>query len=135
MPVVVSQQIRITVPVGGETVTLICRRPSTSELNAFLKARFEAKGRKVKSHLYDAREELMYKILRDAQNAQYETASGETKDLNAQTVLTDEDKPHWSSILGKKVESWIDLVPLSWLSSAAMHFEDAQPEEEGEAGN
>lgn len=126
----VSMRVRISVPVGEENVVLICRRPTAAELNAFLKERFEARGKKVRSHLYEAREELMRKVLVDAENAEYERKDGATAPLNSKTVLSDEDKAHWSSILGRKVETWIDLVPLSWLSSAAMHFEDAAPEGE-----
>ncbi len=130
MPGLVSTKVRISVPIGNESVVLICRRPTAAELNAFLQRRFEAKGKKVKSHLYDAREELMYRILVDAENAEYEHKDGTTAPLNARTVLSEDDKAHWSSVLGKQVNTWIDLVPLSWLSSAAMHFEDPSPEDE-----
>jgi hypothetical protein len=126
----VSNRVRISVPVSGEEVVLICRRPTSAEMSDFLSKRFTAKGRKVHSHLYEAREELMAKILVDAENAEYETQQGERKPLNAQTVLSDEEKAYWSGILGKKVNGWFDLIPLSWLSSAAMAFEDPQPDDE-----
>jgi hypothetical protein len=126
----ISNRVRIPIQVGGEDVVLICRRPTSAELNAFLSSRFMAHGRKVKSKLYDAREELMYKVLVDAENAEYETKAGERRPLHAQTVISDEDKAYWSGILGKQVSTWVDLIPLSWLSSGAMAFEDAQPEEE-----
>jgi hypothetical protein len=134
MAAAIQTKVRISVPVGSETVVFVCRRPSAPELNAFLKQRFEAKGKKVKSHLYEAREELMYRILVDAENAEYEKKDGTMAPLNARTVLSDEDKAHWSSILGKTVSTWIDLIPLSWLSSAAMKFEDPEADEEEDGG-
>ncbi len=124
MAVSITSKIRILVPVGDENVVLICRKPTAAEHSAFLKGRYEQKGRKVRDQSYDAREELMYKILVDAENAEYETAAGETKPLNSRTVLSDEDKSHWSRVLGKTVNSWIDLMPISWLSTAAMSFEE-----------
>jgi hypothetical protein len=133
MSAVISSTIRIDVPVGDETVTFICRRPTAQEQSKFLTNRFEAKGRKVKSHLYEARAALIDKVLIDVKNAEYETAAGERRPLNKETQLTEEDKRHWSGIFGTAVESWKDLIPMSWKSSAAMHFEDPQPEGEGEA--
>jgi hypothetical protein len=132
MPGVISNRVRIPVPVGGEEVILICRRPTAAETSGFLSRRFTQHGRKVKSKLYEAREELMAQILVDAENAEYETKNGERKPLNAQTVLSDEDKAYWSGILGKTVFNWFDLIPLSWLSSAAMTFEDSAPDGEEE---
>jgi hypothetical protein len=127
---VIGSTIAINIPVGDETVVLVCRRPTTQEQSQFLKDRFEAKGRKVKSHLYETRVALIDKILLDVKNAEYVTASGEKKPLNSATVLTDEDKRHWSGILGMAVETWKDLIPQSWQSSAAMRFEDTQPEDD-----
>jgi cytosine/adenosine deaminase-related metal-dependent hydrolase len=128
-----ATKIRIPIPVGDETVVMICRKPSTEELTKFLSQRFQAKGRKVQTHLYEAREELIDKVLVDVENAEYETPGGESRPLTAATVLTDEEKTFCAGVLGRKVESWKDLIPLSWKSSAAMHFEDPQPDSEGEA--
>jgi hypothetical protein len=135
MAVTISSRVRIPVPVGEETVVFICRQPSSAELSEFLGRRFTAKGRRVKSNLYDAREELMRKVLIDIEGAEFETKAGERKPLNAGAVLSDEDKGYWSDILGKPVTAWVHLIPLSWLSSAAMHFEDPAPEEEGQGKN
>jgi hypothetical protein len=131
---VIGSTIAINIPVGDETVVLVCRRPTTQEQSKFLKDRFEAKGRKVKSHLYETRVALIDKILLDVKNAEYETASGERKPLNNGTSLADEDKRHWSGILGTTVETWRDLIPPSWKSSAAMRFEDPQPEDDEDKG-
>ena len=125
----IANKIRIPITAGGEEVILVCRRPTAVETSTFLSQRFTAQGRKVKSNLYAAREELMRKVLVDVENAQYETKAQELKPLTAQAVLSDEDKAYWSGILGKPVASWIDLIPLSWLSSGAMYFEDSAPED------
>jgi hypothetical protein len=136
MPAVISNRVRIPVPVGDDTVVFICRRPTAAEQSEFLSARFQAKGRKVKSHLYDARQDLIYKVLVDMEGAEYETKAGERQPLNARTLLSDEDKGYWAGILGEQVTSWVDLIPVSWLSSAAMFFEDPAPEEaEGDRKN
>lgn len=132
-----ATKIRIPIPVGDETVVMICRRPSAEELNRFLSARFQAKGRKVQTHLYEAREALIDKVLIDVENADYEAPNGEFRPLNARTELTAEERTFCSGILGRQVQTWKDLIPLSWKSSAAMHFEDPAPEagEEGAEKN
>lgn len=130
MSVAIRRTVEIEVLVGGETVTLVCRQPTAQQLSGFLNARFEAKGRKVKSHLYSARTGLIDQVLVDIKNATYENAQGELKTLNASTVLSEGDVAYWSGILGSKVESWKDLIPMSWKSSAAMRFEDPQPEDD-----
>lgn len=133
--VTIGSSIRIKVPVGDDSVEFICRRPTAEEQSKFLRDRFETKGRKVKSHLYETRVALIDRIATDIAGAQYENAAGETVPLNAQTVLSEEDKRKWAGILGVPVKDWRDLVPASWKSSAAMRFEDAQPEDEGGEGN
>ncbi len=133
MSVAIRRNIEISIDVSGDKVIIVCRRPTPQEQSAFLNARFEAKGRKVRSHLYEAREALIDKIMVDVRNATYETAAGELKPLNSQTVLAQQDQDHWSSILGVQVQNWKDLIPVSWKSSAAMHFEDPHPEDDEEA--
>ena len=129
MSAVISNSIRINVMVdGGEKVVFICRRPKAQELSNFLNKRFQTKGTRVKSQLYEAREALIDKILVNVEGAEYEDAAGQVKPLNASTVLSDQDKTHWAGILGESIESWKDLIPMSWKSSAAMTFEDAKPE-------
>ena len=132
MAVTISGTIKIDVPVAGATVTLVCRRPTAQELSKFLNARFETQGRKVKSRLYEARTALIDKILVDVKNAEYATPEGEPKPLNCATVLGEREVEYWTAVNGAPVQSWKDLIPMSWKSSAAMHFEDQQPEEGGE---
>lgn len=131
----ITSNVSIKVPVGGETVTFVCRRPSAQVMSAFLKNRFETKGKRVKSNLYEARATLIDKILFDIEGAEYESADGQSVPLNRNTVLTDADKQKWQGILGIPVNDWKDLIPLSWKSSAAMSFEDAQPDDEADPGN
>lgn len=128
--VTIGGTVSIKIPVGDETVTFICRRPTAAEQSRFLKDRFEAKGRKMQNHLYEARAELMDKILQDVVGAQFEGADRKPQTFNKDTVLGETDRAHWSGILGIKVEGWKDLIPASWKSSAAMRFEDAQPDGE-----
>ncbi|MGE5487570.1 MAG: hypothetical protein ACM3ZB_07090 [bacterium] len=130
-----ATKIRIPIPVGDETVIMICRRPTAEELNKFLSARFRASGRKVQTHLYEAREELIDKVLIDVENAEYEGPDGKLRPLSARTELTEEEKTFCSGVLGKPVKTWKDLIPLSWKSSAAMHFEDPAPEAPEAEGN
>ena len=130
MSAFVGSTININIPVGDETVVLVCRRPTAQEQSTFLKDRFEAKGRKVKSHLYESRAALIDKILIDVRNAEFETAAGERFTLNKDTALSESDRHWWSNLLGVTVTCWKDLIPVSWKSSAAMRFEDAQPEDE-----
>lgn len=131
--VTIGRTVKVKVQVeGGETVVLVCRRPTAPELSKFLGARFEHKGRKVKSKLYPAREEFIDKILVDVEGAQFERADGSTLPLNRAVELSDADKAHWSGICGTQVEGWKDLIPASWKSSAAMTFEDPQPESDDE---
>ncbi|MFB3828960.1 MAG: hypothetical protein ACE15B_19495 [Bryobacteraceae bacterium] len=125
-----QKTVRVKIPVGSEDVVLICRKPNAGELSQFLNARFVRKGRKIESRLIEARGEFIDRILVDAENVEYETAAGERKPLNRNTQLSEEDKAYAGGILGVKVESWKDLIALNWKSSAAMHFEDAAPEDE-----
>ena len=133
--VTIGSTVSIRIPVGDETVTFICRRPSASEHSKFLRDRFEAKGRKMQNHLYEAREALIDKILVDVQGAEFETAEGIGVALNNKTTLNDADVAKWSGLLGVQVTSWKDLIPASWKSSAAMRFEDAQPDDEADEKN
>ena len=126
---------RIAIDVNGDTVVFICRVPSATELSKFLNSRFETKRNKVKSCVYEAREEFINKIATDIENATYAGADGEEKPLNAQTVLSDQDKTYWSGILGVPVQTWKDLIPLSWKSSAAQRFEDSANVEEDPGKN
>lgn len=127
--------MRIPIAVGSETVTMICRQPTAKEVSNFLSQRFETKRNKVKSRLYEARPDFARRIVLDVENAQYETASGEIKPLNAQTILGEEDVRHASTLLGRQVENWLDLIPDSWFSAVAMRFEDAAPDDEDGEGN
>jgi hypothetical protein len=126
MPLAFDTRVRVAVDVGGEDVVFICRTPTAKETSAFLNNRFVTKRNKVTSHLYDARANFMDAIVVDVENAQFRNAAGEVLPLNAQTVLTDDDKRQCGAVLGVQVESWKDLIPLSWKSSAAMKFEDSQ---------
>lgn len=125
-----SKTVRVVVPVGDEQVVLICRKPTAEELNRFLSARFVSKGRKVQSNLVEARLKFMDRILVNVENAEYETASGESKPLNNQTQLSEDDRAFASSVLGAPVQSWKDLVNMTWKCSAAMSFEESIPEDE-----
>lgn len=134
MALALASKLRIPIAVGGETVTMICRQPTAKEVSAFLSQRFQTHRNKVKSRLYEARPEFARKILQDVENAQYESASGAILPLSAQTVLSDEDRRHAGALLGRAVDSWLDLIPDSWFSAVAMRFEDAAPEDEDEDG-
>lgn len=130
--VTISGVVRVKVQVGSDTVVLVCRRPTAPEQSAFLGARFKTKGRKVKSELYEAREAFIDKILIDAEGAEFASGTG-VRPLNASTDLSAEDRQQWTRIMGKPVDRWQDLIPVSWKSSAAMTFEDpAQDEGEGD---
>jgi len=134
MALIASANIRITVPVSGEDVVFICRRPAAKEISQFLSSRNRTHRNKVTSRLYEAREEFARSIIQDAENVSYRSVTGEELPLNARTSLSAEDKEHWSKVLGVKVESWLDLIPLSWFSSVAMYFEDSLPDD-GPEGN
>jgi hypothetical protein len=128
--VTIGSTMRVRIPVGEEAVTLVCRRPQAQELSRFLGERFETKRNKVKSRLIEARVALIDKILVDVEGAQYVGEDGETRALCASTALSIGDQRHWTTVLGKTVNAWKDLIPDSWKSSAAMRFEDAAPEDE-----
>lgn len=134
MQLVENLPIRITVPVPGDEVVFVCRRPSAKEISKFLTSRNRTHRNKVTSRLYEAREEFARSIILDVENVSFRTASGEVKPLNAQTTLSAEDKEHWSKVLDVKVESWLDLISISWFSSVAMFFEDTLPDD-GAEGN
>jgi hypothetical protein len=126
MPLAFDTRVRVAVDVGGEDVVFICRTPTARETSVFLNNRFVTKRNKVTSHLYEARAEFISAIVVDVENAQFRNAAGEVLPLNAQTVLTDDDKRQCGAVLGVQIETWKDLIPLSWKSSAAMKFEDSQ---------
>jgi hypothetical protein len=130
MPLAFSSKVRIPVDVSGEVVTFICRKPTGKETSQFLNKRFVTERNKVKSRLYDARQDFANSIIVDVENATYENAAGEVLPINAQTVLSEEDKRYCSGILGEPVETWKDLIPLNWKVAVAMHFEDAPEGEE-----
>jgi hypothetical protein len=125
MPLAAAPTRRIPIDVNGETVVFVCRVPSAAELSKFLNGRFATVRNKVNSRVYEAREEFINKIAVDVENATYAGADGIEKPLSAATALSDEDKTFWSGMFGQRVESWKDLIPLSWKSSAAQRFEDS----------
>jgi hypothetical protein len=127
----IANRIRIKIDVAGETVTFICRRPAGRMISEFLTKRFVTRRNKVESRLYEARGEFADSIILDVENAQYERADGTMAALNAETVLTDQDKQYWTGILGSPVQTWKDLIPLNWKVGVAMYFEDAQGDGEG----
>lgn len=129
MAIAFESTIRIQIPVGGETVTFVCRQPSAQEVSKFLDTRFETRRNKVRSRVYEARAVLIDKILVDIENAEFRDAEGAVRPLNAQTQLSEQDKAACSAVMGLQVESWKDLIPLNWKASAAMRFEEAAPEE------
>ena len=134
MPLAAATTKRIAIDVNGETVVFICRTPSTPELSQFLNSRFATKRNKVESRVYEARAAFMDKISVDIENATYAAADGQEKPLSVKTDLSADDKTYWSGILGTRVETWKDLVPLTWKSSAAMKFEDSSAAPEDEPG-
>ncbi len=127
----ISSRLTVKIDVAGESVTFHCRRPTGAEISAFLSKRFITKRNRVESRLYEARAEFADSIILDVENAQFENAAGEILPLNAQTALTDDDKRHWSGILGAPVGSWKDLIPLNWKVGVAIYFEDAPGDGEG----
>jgi hypothetical protein len=128
MPEVVSNNIRITVPIGNEDVVFICRRPTTKEISKFLSSRYVQKRNKVETRLYEAREAFVNSILVDVENVTFRNAANESLPLNAATILTEADRASWAMQLDVKPSelTWKDLVPLNWKSGVAMYFEDTQ---------
>jgi|SRR5665213_166743 len=135
MPLAAAPTRRIAIDVNGESVIFICRVPSAPELSKFLNARFHTARNKVKSCVYEAREEFINKIAIDVENATYAGADGVEKPLGAATTLDDAEKAYWSGVQGVRVESWKDLIPLSWKSSAAQRFEDSATVGDDDAKN
>ncbi len=132
MAVQIKTTRRVAIDVAGETVVFICRIPSAQELSKFLNGRFTQKRNKVESRVYEARAEFIDKILVDVEGAEFEGADKTIRPLNAQTVLTEDDKVMWRGIMGTPVETWKDLIQLSWKSSAALRFEDSSNEGDDE---
>ena len=129
MPVSSFSKIRrITIPVGDDSVVIIVREPSSKERSDFLTARFEMQGRKVKNHQAQARARFIRPLLMDVENATYEDAAGNAQPLNKNTTLAEVDKTSIEAVLGVPINDWRDLLNVSWLSSAAMAFEDPAPE-------
>ncbi len=125
MPKIASTR-RVSIDVFGEIVTFICRIPTGDELSKFLNGRFSAKRNKVESNVYPARAAFMDKITQDVEGATFEDAEGVERPLNAGTVLTEADKHKWCKLLAvPSIDSFRDLIPLSWKSSAAQQFEDS----------
>ncbi|HVW07301.1 MAG TPA: hypothetical protein VHC90_01895 [Bryobacteraceae bacterium] len=117
---------RIAIEVSGETVTFICRVPTGDEQSKFLNSRFTTKRNKVESNVYPARAAFIDNIAVDVEGATFVDAQGAEKPLNASTSFTDADKAKWAKALGlRSIDSWKDLIPLSWKSSAAQQFEDS----------
>ena len=123
-----SKTRRITIPVGDEAVVIIVKEPSSKERSDFLSSRFAMQGRKVKNQMTEARAKFIRPLLLDVENATFEDAQGSPHPLNKSTTLSDEDKSYVELVLGIPVKDWRDLVNVSWLSSAAMAFEDTAPE-------
>ena len=119
---------RITIPVGDESVVIIVREPSSKERSDFLTSRFEMQGRKLKNLQTQARGRFIRPLLMDIENATYEDVAGNAQPLNKNTTLAEADKTYIETVLGIPVNDWRDLVNASWLSSAAMAFEDPAPE-------
>lgn len=134
MALALASKLRIPIAVGGETVIMICRQPTAKEVSTFLAQRFETKRNKVHSRLYEARPVFARKIVLDAENAEYESASGAILPLNARNAIPEEDRRHAAALLGRAVDSWLDLIPDSWLSAVAMRFEDAAADDDDEDG-
>ena len=132
----ISSNVRVRIAIaGGQFVTIICRRPTAQAVSKFLDARFENKRNKIQSRLYAARTEFVRSIMVDIENAEYECPPGSETllPLTAKTVLSDEEKAHWSGIVGEPVHGWKELIPIQWLSQAAQKFEDGQIPDDEEA--
>jgi hypothetical protein len=125
MPKIASNR-RVSINIAGDVVTFICRTPTAEEHSKFLNGRFNTKKNRVESNVYPARAAFMDKITVNIEGATYEDAEGVERPLNASTSFTDADKKKWAGELGlPSIESWRDLIPLSWKSSAAQQFEDS----------
>ena len=135
MPVAISSTRRISIDVGDETVTFVCRPPSGADISTFLSARFKTKRNKVESFVYPARAAFFDRIVINAENATYEAADSTQQTLDAGTMLTDADKTKWGVLLGIQISGWKDLIPLSWKSSLAQRFEDSADAQEAETKN
>jgi hypothetical protein len=133
MALIEATSVRIRVPVGDDDVVFVCRRPTGREISKFLSSRYVTKRNKMEPRLYEARLEFVNSILRDVEGATFRNAAGEELPLNAASTLTAEDKALWAGTLGEPVESWKDLIPVTWKSSVAMYFEDSAAGED--AGN
>jgi len=116
---------RVLIDVAGETVTFICRHPSAQELSRFLNARFIHKRGKTETNLSGSRSIFMDQITTDLEGGTFEAADGTEQPIDASYQLTEADKTKWTGILGVKVSSFLDLIPMSWKSSAAQQFEDS----------
>lgn len=135
MPEIVSNNIRIRVPVGDDEVVFICRRPSTKEISKFLSSRYVQKRNKVETRLYEAREAFVNSILLDVENVTFKSAAGESIALNSQTTLMESDRQSYAEQLGvpPSAVTWKDLIPVNWKSGVAMIWEDTQAE--SDSGN
>lgn len=125
-----TQNVRIIVPAGGEDVVLVCRQPTGKEMSKFLSSRYIQERNKVKTRLYEARQEFIDKLLVDVENVTYLNAAGESVVLSKDIVLSEEERATWAVSLDIKPSEvdWKALIPLNWKSSAAMYFEDSAAE-------
>lgn len=129
MSTAIARVLSILIAVeGGNSVTVLCRRPTAQEKQKFLNSRFTTHRNKTTSRLYEARAEFFDKIAVDVEGVTFENAKDEEVPLNAQTVFTDEDKAKWQGIMGVPITGWRDLIDVAWKSSVIMRFEDSASE-------
>ncbi len=100
-----QKRITIDLGLGAENPVLIVRRPTPQEHAEFLDARFE---RRDAIALAGARVEFIKAILTGCEHVEIETAP------DAWVALTP-DLPNWK-----------DQVPVHWLTSAAIEFEERE---------
>ncbi len=115
---------------GGESVTVVLRHPTPEELNKFLKDRFQTVRNVVRNNQPEARRALIDKILVNVEGFTADNAKGEEVQVNKDLVLSDEDRIHWSAVLGFPVQTWKDLIPATWKNSWALRFEESREDAE-----
>jgi len=129
----ISRNITISLPVdSGAPVEFIVRRPSADEHQKFLKSRLKERRNKITTDVIAPRLALMHKILLDCRNVTIDDEHGNEIELNAQTQLTEGIREHYGL---DALDTWRDLIPANWLSSAATYFEETAVDEEGSEKN
>lgn len=104
----IEEHLRFTIQIGDDkNPVLILRNPTSSETKAFLKGRFERRGRKIDDRSVESRERFINDLLVGCENIEVK------------------DGDNWVSLI-PSMPGWEEKIPLNWKTSVAVQFEEQE---------